>query len=172
MWGHFVRSSLLQRDVWGFRSQVSASSPAQKCVCTACATVPCLWTFNVKVLRWLFHMQNLKKGNEMENMFSRCFCVKLSARFSEEVDFKQTYLGHGRRGHRSFLCLKFQMFSCLPICRGRKSKASWEEWGLTTKSCDCLSALFSISTLINAEMFSHKQVKYNFNQRNLINNAS
>lgn len=120
------------------------------------------------MLRWLFHMQKKKKRKQMENMFSRCFCVKRSARFSEEVDFKQTYLGCGRRGHRSFLCLKFQMFSCLPIWRGRKSKASWEGRGFTTKSCDCLSALFSISTLINAEMWSLKQVKYNVNQRNLI----
>lgn len=29
------------------------------------------------------------------NMSSRCFCVKRPARFSEEVDFKQTELGDG-----------------------------------------------------------------------------
>lgn len=56
-----------------------------------------------------------EKTKRLENMFSRCFCAKPSARFSEEVDFKQTYLGDGGRGHRSFLCLKFQMFSRLPI---------------------------------------------------------
>lgn len=65
----------------------------------------------------LHDTQKDEEGKQMENMFSRCFCVKLSARFSEEVDFKQTYLGDGGRGHRSFLCLKFQTFSHLPIWR-------------------------------------------------------
>lgn len=80
-------------------------------------------------------------------MFSRCFCAKPSARFSEEVDFKQTYLGDGGRGHRSFLCLKFQMFSHLPIWWGRERKASWEESEFTANAA--MGIVDEICTALN-----------------------